>query len=1189
MEKPFVHLHNHSDYSLLDGACKASQLVDQAAGFGMKALALTDHGNLCGAIEFYTEARKAGLNPIIGMEAYVTAGDRKNRSAPTDGPVYNHLTLLARNNEGYANLVKLSSIGYLEGFYYRPRLDFEVLEKYHGGLIALSGCAKGLVADLIARDRLDQAREMAVTLRDLFGADNFFIEIMDHGLDIEKVVMPHLIRISRETLIPLVVTNDTHYLLRDHYEAQDALVCIQTGKVLDDPKRLHFQTRELYLKSPDEMYAAFPDHKDALARTVEIAEMCRLDIEFERNLLPAFPLPEGCTEIQLLEKLAREGARGRYGELSEEVSKRFDREIDVISHTGYAGYFLIVSDIVDQARHLGIPVGPGRGSAAGSIVSYCLGITNINPLKYNLLFERFLNPERITMPDIDIDFEDRQRDKIIQYIKDKYGEERVAQIITFGTMAAHAVVRDVGRVLGMTYDEVDRIAKMIPEELGMTLDKALTMRPDLAELSQKDSRINKLLSISKVLEGVNRHASTHAAGVVITPGKLTDYLPLFRTSKNEIITQYDKIWVEKIGLLKIDILGLRNLTVIMDTLRLIDERRGKKIDFDELPLNDPETFSVFASGDTVGIFQFKSSGIREYLRKLKPESIEDIIAMNALYRPGPLGGEMVDDFINRKLGKVEVKYLHPILEPILKETYGVIVYQEQVMQIAAEMAGFSLGSADHLRRAMGKKDPEVMEQQKEKFLGGAAERGVDRKIAENVFELMAKFAGYGFNKSHSTGYAILAYQTAWLKAHYPREFMAATLTSMMGDTKGLPVFLEECRRMKIRILPPDINESGLGFTVVEDGIRFGLAAIKNVGKSAVEAVLEARQTGGSFRSLGDFLERAGCRVVNRRLVESLILSGAMSSVEGTPEQLLLVLEPTMEACSRHEAERASGQMSLFGDKAEDLPAGDSLYPALPAEYDKWDTLTSLEYEKEYLGFYISGHPLDKYAEELASFTNANSSNYHQAVLERPNLLLGGMISKSRTFFDRNSRECAIITLEDWYGTVDIFLFSETFERHRELIRIGFSVLMSGKLSQRPGDEKGKVIADWLLSLEDVRGDEGVGVELAINTRDTDAARLKLLQEILLAHSGKNPVYLRLVEPNGEYILRSREIYTNPSDGLLHELRKVLGENMVSLVYHPRGTQETPSGIRKNGMQVLMKNGGNGSNKVRGMNAGERRK
>jgi len=1167
MDKPFIHLHNHSDYSLLDGAAKIKPLVARAVKFGMPAIALTDHGNLFGALEFYTAARKAGVKPIIGMEAYITTGDRRDRTAKK-GSAANHITLLAENEEGYKNLVKLTSIGYMEGFYYKPRIDLEVLQEHCKGLIALSGCAKGIVGDLIYKDKPEAAREMAASLRDLFGKGNFFIEIMDHGLEIERKQMPELIKISKELEIPLVVTNDTHYLCREHHEAHDVLVCIQTGKTLEDPNRLKFNTQELYLKSSEEMYAAFKDFEEALKLTVEIAERCNLDIDFGQNYLPAFPLPEGYSENALLEKLAREGAQRRYSEVDEAIEKRLSYELDIIKRTGFPGYFLIVSDLVNQSRKMGIPVGPGRGSAAGSLISYCLGVTNIDPLKYHLLFERFLNPERISMPDIDIDFADRDRDRIIQYVKEKYGEDSVTQIITFGTLGAHAVVRDVGRVLGMSYEEADQIAKMIPEELKMTLDKALRMRPDLAEMAEKDPKIRKLIEISKALEGVNRHASTHAAGVVIAPGKLTDYLPLFRSPRrDEITTQFDMSWVEKIGLLKIDILGLRTLTVIQDSLKTIEEQTGEKIDLDSLELNDPATFEVFANGDTVGIFQFESPGMREYLRKLKPEVIGDIIAMNALYRPGPM--EMIDDFISRKQGKVKVEYLHKILEPILNETYGVMVYQEQVMQIASEMGGFTLGAADQLRRAMGKKKKDVMEQQKEKFLAGAAKRGVSPNAAGLVYELMAKFAGYGFNKSHAAGYAILAYQTAWLKAHYPHQFMAATLTSVMNDSDRVAAFLEECRRMKIKVLPPDINESIVGFTVVEDGIRFGLAAVKNVGVSAVEAIIEARKEGEPFKSLGDFLDRVDSRAANKRMVESLIFSGATRSLPGKPEQQLEVLEPTIEVCAKLDAERNSGQIGLFGEKEASMLKGDDLYPELPSVYDEWDTQATLKFEKDYLGFYISGHPLDKFNEELDAFTNATSADYHEILPDRHVLRLGGMISQVRTFFDRRERECTVFTLEDRFGTVDVFVFNENYDRHRSLIYPGSAVLVSGKLSRRPSDEKGKVIADWLMSLQEFRLDESVGVEVCLDAQKKYEVLLKGVQEVLLRHSGKNPVYLRVIEPNGDYLLRSREVFAEPSDSLLGELRQLLGERQVALSYHPRAPRRGPQGLSNGGVQAML--------------------
>ncbi len=1150
MKKPFIHLHNHSDYSLLDGAVKTKNLVHQAVQFGMPAMALTDHGNMFGAIEFHNNARSAGIKPILGIEAYITAASRHDRKAPSRGSVANHITLLAENMAGYQNLIKLTSSAYLEGFYYKPRIDFELLERHSEGLIALSGCAKGLVAEAITRDDPKLAREMAGRLTELFGRGNFYIELMDHGIDIERKQMPELIKIAREQDLPLVASNDTHYLHREHAEAQDALVCIQTGKNMDDEKRLKFSMQELYLKSPEEMYELFSDHEDALTNTMEIAERCNVELDFSGDYLPSFPLPSGYSEMDLVREQSFEGARQRFGQIDEVTEARLNKELDIIENTGFPGYFLIVSDLVKAAKEMKVPVGPGRGSAAGSLVSYCLQITNIDPLKYDLLFERFLNPERVTMPDIDIDFSDRERDKIIRYIRDKYGDDAVCQIITFGTMAAHGVVRDVGRVLGMSFDETDRIAKMIPEELKITLSDALKRRADLKELAEKDKRVGKLMEISLVLEGLCRHASTHAAGVVIAPDKLTDFLPLFRSPrKDEITTQYDMGCVESIGLLKIDVLGLRTLSVIDDALKMIEIRTGEKIDIDTIDHQDEEAFGIFAAGETVGIFQFESSGMREYLRKLKPEVIGDIVAMNALYRPGPM--DMIDDFIDRKHGRVEVKYDHPVLEPILKETYGVMVYQEQVMQIASQMGGFSLGGADILRRAMGKKKVEVMEQQKELFLVGAKEKGIDVKVAGNVFDLMAKFAGYGFNKSHSVSYSVVAYQTAWLKAHYPREFMAATLTSVMTNSDRMAIFLEECRRMKIPILPPDVNSSVVVFTVVDEGIRFGMAAIKNVGVGAVEEIVKAR-VDGPFTSLGDFLDRVDKKATNKRLVESLITAGACRSLPGCPEQQLAVLEPTLELVSKLDAERASGQMGLFGEAEEALPTGDGRFPEFPDDYEPWAPGTYLEHEKDYLGFYVSGHPLDRYTEELDSFTTANSGDFEEKQSrDGGQLFLGGLISTRRIFFDRRSRESCVITLEDRLGTIDIFVFAEVFERHREIVDSGNSVLISGKFSKRPTDERGKVIADWVMGLEHVRGDAGVGVELEIEAAKSDEDQLCGLQKILLGHGGNNPVFLRVVEPNGSCLLKSRELTAKPTDELLGELRALLGESKVTLGYHPQ--------------------------------------
>ena len=1158
----------------------------------MPALALTDHGNMFGAIEFYKAARKAGIKPIVGMEAYTVSGDMREKKN-TGTSRYNHMTLLVKDAEGYRNLVKLSSAAYLEGFYYKPRVDFDTISKHARGIIALSGCVKGPVAELLYYDKYDEARQAAGMLRDMFGAENFFIEIMDHNLEIEKKVLPQLIKISRDLEIPLVATNDSHYLCQDHSEAQDALVCIQTNKEINDPKRLKFETHELFLKSPEQMYTLFGnDYEDALKRTLDIAERCNLEIELGKHYLPRFPhLEEGETEESRLEKMAYEGAHKRYGEISEEIKKRLDYELEIIRGSGFPGYFLITADFVQYAKRQGIPVGPGRGSAAGSLVSYCLEITNIDPLRYNLLFERFLNPERVSMPDIDIDFSDRGREKVITYIKETYGEENVTQIITFGTMAAKAVVRDVGRVMGLPFGDVDRIAKMIPNELKMTLDKALERSAELRDEVERDPQVAKLLEISQTLEGMNRHASTHAAAVVIAPGPLTDFVPLHRNpSTGDITTQYDKDFVEEVGLLKMDILGLRTLTVIQDALDMIEENYGVKIDLDRLEFDNNETFDIFKRGETVGIFQFESSGMREYLKKLQPDAIEDITAMNALYRPGPLGANMVDEFIKRKHGETKVVYPHPMLEEVLKETYGVIVYQEQVMQIASRMAGFSLGMADQLRRAMGKKKIEVMEQQKIIFLEGAEENVVDLKKAEEVFELMAYFAGYGFNKSHSAGYAVLAYHTAYLKAHYPAEFLAATLTSEMTNQDRLAVFLEECRRMRIPVLPPDINESGISFTVVGSRIRFGLAAVKNVGKGVCEVIIEARRKDGPFISLGDFIERcSGEKSINRRLVESLIMAGALRSLPGEPEQHMLALEETLDFCHRRMAEKLSGQIGLFelGGNSTDSSNVEPDYPPLEERFKAWTVQQHLDYEKELLGFYISGHPLERFSEEIDAFCNTNAADFEDFATQRESRIkIGGTVNSMRVFFDKKNREFAIITLEDRTGSVDIFVFSEVFERYRELLSAGSFILVSGKYSKRDRDDSGKLTADCVVALEDIRSDMGVGLEVTLDTAKADDSFLLKLRDTLLKYRGENSLYMRVREQNGDYLMRSRQIGVQPSDELIGQLRDKLGRDRVRLVYHPVAGSTGPADPMYtflNGPQ-----GGNGRNGRNGNGGGFRK-
>src|SRR5712672_2670477 len=892
----FVHLHVHTDFSLLDGACETGELLDEASRQKMPAVAITDHGNLFAAANFFYEASKRDVKPIIGCEVYVAKGSRHERGekTPANGGDRgeteggsrgsNHLVLLCENLEGYHNLIKLVSSGFLEGFYYKPRIDYDLLAKHNKGLIALSACLRGAVTEAVVEEKYDRARENAYRLRDIFGKQNFFMEIQDQGLEIEKNINPHLVRLSKETGIPLVATNDCHYLHHEDAHAQEVLLCIQTGKTMGDANRMKFATDQFYFKTAAEMAKVFGEIPEALRRTVDIAARCNVKIERIKNPFPEFQVPDGHTPGSYFEKVVREGFASRLPILERQAQQRMLRnslaeyerrltfEIEMIKKMRYEGYFLIVWDFIHYARAQDVPVGPGRGSAAGSLVSYALRITDVDPLQYNLLFERFLNPERVSMPDIDIDFCMRRRGELIEYVTQKYGRENVAQIITFGTMAAKAAIKDVGRAMDIPYGEVDRLAKLVPTTLGITLETALAQTPQLKAAVAADERMKDLMAVALRLEGLARHASTHAAGVVISPRPLTDIVPLYKTSRDEVTTQYDMNALERIGLLKMDFLGLTTLTVLQDTVRMIQQNRGVQVDLDTLALEDADTYKLFSRGDTTAIFQFESHGMRDILRRYQPTRIEDLTALNALYRPGPIQGGMIDDFIKRKHGTTKVSYELPQLKDILEETYGVILYQEQVMQIANCLASFSLGEADILRRAMGKKKKEEMAAQRAKFMAGCANNKIPEKKAERIFNLMEEFAGYGFNKSHSCAYALLAYQTAYLKTHYPVEFMAALLTSEAGNTDKTVKYINEARGMSISILPPDINESDLYFTPVGEAIRFGLAAIKNVGENTAKAVRESRLSQGPFHSLYEFCERIESRFLNKRVFESLIKS-----------------------------------------------------------------------------------------------------------------------------------------------------------------------------------------------------------------------------------------------------------------------------------------------------------------------------
>ncbi len=1052
----FVHLHNHTGYSLLDGACKVEALVEAARAMKMPALAMTDHGNMFGAIEFYGKATKAGLKPILGCEVYVTRGSRREKgkgvAAQTD-----HLVLLASTTQGYRNLLKLVSASYLEGFYYTPRIDKEILAEWSQGLIGLSACLSGEVARLAAAGDLDGAVGVTGGYSDVFGTGNFYVELQNHGLKEETALIPVLREIARKAGVQVVATNDCHYIKREDSEAHDVLLCVQTGKTVDDPDRMRFDTDQVYFKSAEEMLQAFGELPEACAATIEVAEKCNLKLEFGKMHLPHFPLPEGYSSSeQYLRQLAEAGLRERYADVNEEMEKRLAYEADTICKMGFAGYFLVVRDFIAKAREMKVPVGPGRGSAAGSLVSYCLRITDIDPLKFGLLFERFLNPERISMPDIDIDFGYERRAEVIDYVKQKYGTENVTQIITFGTMAARAAVRDVGRALNISYGEVDRIAKFIPVEQGMTIEKALQAVRELREIRQSDQRYDKLIRCAMTLEGLARHASTHAAGVLIAPGRLTDYVPLFKSSKEEVTTQYDMKSIEKIGLLKMDLLGLRTLTVIDKTVEMVNREPGPGLVIDRIPLDDERTYELFRSAETVGIFQVESTGMRDLLRRMKPGGIGDIIAVNALHRPGPLQGEMVKDFIDCKLGKKKIRYLHSMLEPILKDTHGVILYQEQVLEIAHRMAGFSLAQADILRRAMGKKMPEEMDAQRKAFLEGSRKNGISEKVAERVFDLMASFAGYGFNKSHSAAYAMVSYRTAYLKVHHPREFMAASLTSEMGVTERVGILIEECRRMGIKILPPDVCASDEEFTVAEEGIRFGLGAVRNVGSGAIRSIVEARKA-GPFNSIYDLVSRVDQRVVNKRVVESLVCAGACDCLPGHRAQHLSALNTAFGAGQRKQRERDRAQASFFDTQAGE-PSGEEL-----PEVSLWPRSIQLAREKEMLGFYLTDHPLAPVRDKIGKLTTCEIAKVRE-LPERTAVTLVGVVSSCKVIMSKNNRSMAFVGLEDFSGSVECVVFSDLYESARNQLCVDSILLVRGKKSSK--EDSVKVIAHEVEEFRD---------------------------------------------------------------------------------------------------------------------------
>ncbi len=1155
----FVHLHLHTDYSLLDGACGIAELVEETARRGMPAVAVTDHGNLFAAANFYHQATRRGVKPIIGCEVYVAPDNRKNRGAEAERS--NHLVLLCETDEGYRNLIQLVSAGFLEGFYYKPRVDHDLLAQHSKGLIALSACLRGEVASALLEERYDQARANAQRLGEIFGTGNFFLEVQDQGMEVETRINRDLVKLSRETGIPLVATNDCHYLTRSDAHAQEVLMCIQMGKTMSDTQRMKFPTDQFYFKTAEEMAQVFRELPDAVERTVRIAERCNVKIERVANPFPEFHVPEGHTAGSYFERVVREGFSARAPQIERlekenrlrhtvaEYEQRLTDEIAMIQKMRFAGYFLIVWDFIQYARKMGIPVGPGRGSAAGSLVSYSLHITDVDPLQYDLLFERFLNPERVSMPDIDIDFCMRRRGEVIEYVRQKYGQESVAQIITFGTMAAKAVLKDAGRALDMPYGEVDKIAKMIPVTLNIELEDALKQTPQLASLRQSDERVKELIEVALRLEGLARHASTHAAGVVISPQPLTEIVPLYKSSKDEITTQYDMNAIERIGLLKMDFLGLTTLTVLDDAVRLVRQNRGVELDLTALGLEDAAVYALFARGDTTGIFQFESHGMRDILKRYQPTRLEDLTALNALYRPGPIQGGMIDDFIARKHGKRQVKYDLPELEEILAETWGVILYQEQVMQIANRLAGFSLGDADLLRRAMGKKKPEEMAAQREKFLAGCAARKIAAKKAEKIFDLMAEFAGYGFNKSHSCAYALLAYQTAWLKTHYPVEFMGAMLTSETGNTEKVVKYINEARSMGITVLPPDVNSSDLDFTPVGDDIRFGLAAIKNVGENTVRGILAAREALGGFKGFFEFCESVDARLMNKRVLESLVRAGALDGLGAHRAQMIAAIDRAMDRAQKLQRAKESGQHGFFGSGGSGGAASWAGPPqdVLP-DAEAWAEHEHLAAEFAALGFYISGHPLDKYAGRLRELGAVELSTM-DGRRNGEEIVVAGIIVQTRAMRSRRGARWAILTLQDRSGVVDALVFPEAFQKLEPMLKAATPLLVKGRMAVEDAGTR-VIVADARLleqaAAQDVAKAPSV-LRVRVELSALDSGAVDRLQDLFSKSPGRCRVAFELVQEDGSEATLEAGSGVQANTELVERVREICGSGSVAVV------------------------------------------
>ncbi len=1141
--KRFVHLHLHTHYSILDGVCQVPNLLDRAKELGMREIAITDHGAMFGVVEFYVEAVKRGIKPIIGFEAYVAPGSRSERNAQGIRDASHHLTLLAKNSTGYKNLSRLCTLGYTEGFYYRPRVDKEILRECSEGIIALSGCLKGEVNQNLLNGRQDEAENAARTYADIFGKENFFLEVMNNGMEEQLKVIPPIQELSRKTGIPLVATSDVHYINPEHAKVQEVLICINTGKKLSDEKRMRMQTDDFFLKSEEQMLLCFKGMEEACERTVGIAERCNLELELEGFHLPHLDPPQGMSTPEYLDSLCMAGLKRRYGDpLPQKVIERYKHETTVINKMGFPSYFLIVWDLVNFARENGIAVGPGRGSAAGSIVSYALGITNLDPLKYGLLFERFLNEGRNEMPDIDLDFDKERRSEIIDHIINRHGRDQCAQIVTFGCLSAKSAIRDVGRVMDIPLQDVDVIAKMIPDMVKPKGNKnsiqvSMDLNPDLRSAYEQNAETRELLDIAGQLDGVIRQTGTHACGVLVADKPIIEYGPLAKRGE-DITTQYEQKMLEKMGLCKIDVLGLETLTLLRKAVSNVKRSRNIDVDLDHIPLDDKETFRMLQHGDAKGVFQFESSGMRALLVKLGPDRFEDLIAAVAMYRPGPLGAGLVDKYIACKHGKEDPHYLHPLMEPILRETHGLILYQEQVQALALELAHFTLSEGDKMRRAMGKKVKAIMDEYREKFIDNARDT-VGENIAEKIFDQIDYFAGYGFNKSHSACYAFIAYQTAYMKCHFPREYMAALLTVNRGETKKVVEYIEDCRKMGIDVLPPDINESDVYFTVSGNAIRFGLSAVKGVGDKAVEGLVKERDKNGPIKSLYDFCERVDLRLLNRGAIEAFIKAGAFDSLAGHRAQYIAALDRALAAGNTAQKERASGQMGLFAGMDE-LPE-----PELP-EVPKWHDQKLLAMEKDVLGFYVSSHPLARHADQIRAFATCGLGDLAR-MEDQATVTIGGLIAGVKLRMDKHDKRYAMLVLEDIDGAITVFCFNKTYEKVKDLLQEDRIVFIIGKVSRRKDDPA--IFADDVIALE--RAEECLtrSVIIKLDSAGLERSRLQELKELLMAHQGNVPLRLHIKTHNRCLVdvRTSRGLYVKPSRHLTEDINRFLGEG--HLVYN----------------------------------------